>query len=127
MLYYEVFLEDYHRRIHIEGEVALEIATSMIYPAVAQEYTKLVAAAASGKAAGVKSGVKALTDSAAELGAKLDELKAKSDALRKALGGLHEEILTAMADLRVVVDSIEKNVSDECWPLPKYREMLFVY
>ncbi len=124
---YEVFLEDYHRRIHIEGEVALEIATSMIYPAVAQEYAKLAAAAATGKSAGVKPGVKALTESAAELGAKLDELKAKSDALRKALGGLHEEILAAMADLRVVVDSIEKNVSDESWPLPKYREMLFVY
>ena len=124
---YEVFLEDYHRRIHIEGEVALEIATSMIYPAVAQEYAKLAAAAVTAKSAGVKSGVKALSESAAELGAKLDELKVKSDALRKALGGLHEEILAAMADLRVVVDSIEKNVSDECWPLPKYREMLFVY
>ena len=124
---YEVFLEDYHRRIHIEGEVALEIATSMIYPAVAQEYAKLAAAAVTAKSAGVKSGVKALSESAAELGAKLDELKVKSDALRKALGGLHEEILAAMADLRVVVDSIEKNVSDESWPLPKYREMLFVY
>jgi len=124
---YEVFLEDYHRRIHIEGEVALEIATSMIYPAVAQEYAKLAAAAGTAKAVGVKGGVKSLTDSASELGAKLDELKAKSDALRKALGGLHEEILAAMADLRVVVDSIEKNVADESWPLPKYREMLFVY
>ena len=120
---YEVFLEDYHRRIHIEGEVALEIATSMIYPAVAQEYAKLAAAAAAGKSAGVK----ALSGSAAVLGAKLDELQAKSDALRKALGGLHEEILAAMADLRVTVDSIEKNVADESWPLPKYREMLFVY
>ena len=124
---YEVFLEDYHRRIHIEGEVALEIATSMIYPTVAQEYAKLSAAVAAGKSAGVKTGVKALSASAAELGAKLDELKVKSDALRKALGGLHEEILAAMADLRVTVDSIEKNVSDESWPLPKYREMLFVY
>ena len=124
---YEVFLEDYHRRIHIEGEVALEIATSMIYPAVAQEYAKLAAAAVTAKSAGVKAGVKALSESASQLGAKLDELKAKSDALRKALGGLHEEILAAMADLRVVVDSIEKNVSDESWPLPKYREMLFVY
>ena len=124
---YEVFLEDYHRRIHIEGEVALEIATSMIYPAVVQEYTKLAAAAAAGKAVGMKTGVKSVAASAAELGAKLDELSAKIEALRKALGGLHEEILAAMAALRVTVDSIEKNVSDESWPLPKYREMLFVY
>ena len=82
---------------------------------------------AAGKSVGLKTGVKAVSGSAAELGAKLDELKTKIDALRKALGGLHEEILAAMADLRVVVDSIEKNVADESWPLPKYREMLFVY
>ena len=68
-----------------------------------------------------------LSRSAAELGAKLDDLSMKIEALRKALGGLHEEILAAMAALRVTVDAIEKVVSDESWPLPKYREMLFVY
>ena len=28
---------------------------------------------------------------------------------------------------RVTVDALEKIVPDESWPLPKYREMLFVY
>ena len=57
----------------------------------------------------------------------LDDLTQKCAALKTALGGLHEEILAAMADLRGTVDSLERLVADECWPLPKYREMLFVY
>ena len=35
--------------------------------------------------------------------------------------------LAAMADLRQTVDALEGEVADEKWPLPKYREMLFVY
>ena len=32
-----------------------------------------------------------------------------------------------MAALRKTVDALERIVSDERWPLPKYREMLFLY
>ena len=31
----------------------------------------------------------------------------------------------AMAAVRADADSLELTVSDELWPLPKYREMLF--
>ena len=61
------------------------------------------------------------------MGRLLDDLDKRIGALRKALGGLHEEILDAMAELRKTVDALEKIVPDESWPLPKYREMLFVY
>ena len=30
-----------------------------------------------------------------------------------------------MAAVREVRDAIELIVADDCWPLPKYREMLF--
>jgi glutamine synthetase len=30
-----------------------------------------------------------------------------------------------MAAVRLACDAIELSVSDGCWPLPKYREMLF--
>ena len=57
----------------------------------------------------------------------ITELAARSELLAKALGGKDEEILAAMAELRKTVDALEKIVPDELWPLPKYREMLFVY
>ena len=34
--------------------------------------------------------------------------------------------LAAMAEVREVVDRLEKVVADDLWPLPKYSEILFV-
>ena len=36
-------------------------------------------------------------------------------------------MVPAIARLREVVDALEVLVDDELWPLPKYREMLFVH
>jgi glutamine synthetase len=30
-----------------------------------------------------------------------------------------------MAEVREACDAIELAIADECWPLPRYREMLF--
>ena len=57
----------------------------------------------------------------------MNRLLAAIDVMENALGGLHEGIVDAIAALRKEVDSLEKLVSDELWPLPKYREMLFIY
>ena len=38
-----------------------------------------------------------------------------------------EAIRGALAELRRLVDRLEKMVDDELWPLPKYRELLFIY
>ena len=124
---YEVFEENYHRKIHIEGEIALEIACSMILPVTSREFGRLSRSLVAAKEAGLTDGLKALSADAALIGGKLDELETRINALRKALTGVHEEILEAMAELRLTVDALEKIVPDECWPLPKYREMLFIY
>jgi len=124
---FEVFLEDYHRKIRIEGEVALEMARTMIAPAVEKAFAGLCRAAAEAKSSGVISGSKAVRARAEELGKKLDELNVRIGLLEKALDGKHEEILAAMGELRVTADALEKLTPDELWPLPKYREMLFVY
>ena len=124
---YEVFEENYHRKIHIEGEVALEMAENMIFPVAAREYGELSRSLAAAKEAKLTTGVKALTAGANEIGELLDELERRIENLRRALKGKHEAILKAMDELRVTVDALEKVVPDALWPLPKYREMLFVY
>ena len=57
----------------------------------------------------------------------LNNLDAAINALDKALGAKHEGILTGVVELRKAVDAWETVVDDAVWPLPKYREMLFIY
>lgn len=124
---YEVFIEEYHRRIRIEGQLALEMARSMILPVVTAEFNATLQALNAAAAAKLGSGTAGLRQTAGLLGAGLDELVIKSDALAIALAGCHEEILTALGEMREAVDRLERLVSNDRWPLPKYREMLFIY
>lgn len=124
---YEVGLEDYHRKIRIEGKTALEMATSQIIPGIQQQYLTILHSLKLARETGVSSGIEALRTQAVVLGEGLDSMQLHCDKLRLALGGLHEEILAAMQNLRRVADGLEANVADENWPLPKYHEMLFIY
>ena len=125
---WEIGHEDYLRRVRIEASVALEIARSMVRPVVADEFSRLATALGQAKADGLKYGVRGLTALSSKLGAGLDDLHVKCDRLEKALSRRrHDAQLKAMEDLRRTVDRLEGLVDDSRWPLPKYREMLFVY
>ncbi|MDY0176044.1 MAG: glutamine synthetase III [Lentisphaeria bacterium] len=124
---FEVCLEEYHRKIRIEGEIGLEIARSMLIPVVADEYSRLANALKLASQDSLSAGVSGLRRSTEELGRGLDQLYDKCDALAKALQGLHEDIIAALQELRKVVDALEYRIDDRLWPLPKYREMLFIY
>jgi glutamine synthetase len=125
---WEIGIEDYERRIRIEGAVALDIARSMIRPVVADEFTRLATAICQAKKDGLKVGIRGLTALSQKLGAGLDDLHIKSEKVDKALsGGSVSEIIATVADLRRTVDRLEQLVDDGRWPMPKYREMLFIY
>ena len=64
---------------------------------------------------------------AEKIGSELDNLNAAIDALEQALPNQHEGIISANLELRQAVDALEANIDDQAWPLPKYREMLFIY
>ncbi|MFM7231344.1 MAG: hypothetical protein ACKO3S_05110, partial [bacterium] len=61
---------------------------------------------------------------------------AKVEKLLAGLHGGHDEIAACrllgsqvrplMSELRATADPMESLIDDETWPLPKYREMLFV-
>lgn len=125
---YEVFEEEYHRKIRIEGDVAAGIVSSMILPTASAYFGKLSAALAEAKKADVSAGCEAIKEQAEEIGKLLDDLVKKQAVLKKSLtDGLHEDVLEALAEIRKTVDTLEHLMPDDLWPLPKYREMLFVY
>ena len=124
---FEVFLEEYHSKIRIEGGIALEMARTIILPVVLREYERVLSCAALADQTSNNAGRGGLQTLIDEYGQTLDDLTTACENMEKALGGLHEEILDNMAALRKVVDHAEQIVDDSAWPLPKYREMLFIY
>jgi glutamine synthetase len=133
---YEVFLEAYNKTINVEGQLMVLMASRYILPA-ALEYQKQigqsVAAVKSGGGASV-AGRKLL----AQYTKMVDKFKAQTDVLSAALshagGGsaekhakyMRDKVVPAMAKLRELGDAIEVETAHETWPLPTYREMLFV-
>ena len=125
---HEIAAENYLSRVHIEGRVALEIARSMIRPVVADEFSRLATAIGQAKKDGLRVGLKGLTALSLKLGAGLDDLHVKCERVERALLKAEPRaILGAMDDLRKTVDRLEGLVDDRKWPLPKYREILFIY
>jgi glutamine synthetase len=51
----------------------------------------------------------------------------EADSVPAEARAFAEQVIPAQEQLRVVVDKLETLVSDELWPLPKYRELLFQY
>ena len=120
---YEVNVEEYHKRIHIEGEVARDMAKNIILPKVMEAYTNALTINDLAK----KQKLPTVNAYAKQLGTGISALMDSIAALEKALNGKHEGILASMKELRIKVDALEKIVPDDKWPLPKYREMLFIY
>ena len=125
---WEIGMDDYRRRVRIEAGIALEIARSMVRPVVADEFSHLATALGQAQADGLKVGVRGLKALSMKIGAGLDDLHFKCDTIEKAIDtGDFADQLQAMRDLRKTVDRLESLIEDSRWPLPKYREMLFIY
>ena len=74
---FEVFLEEYHRKIRIEGEIALNIVRNNILPAVIEEFKTELSAVKSATDAGITVGVDALKRNVELLGKGLEDLTEK--------------------------------------------------
>ena len=134
---YHVRLERYIKDMLIELHTMREMVDTMVLPAAFEYSGELARAAAQAKTAGVK--VIPHIAAANSLGALIADLQKHRTALGKVIDkaeAMHDdvvkqaELLTSsgadtMADVRACCDALELAVSDDCWPLPKYREMLF--
>ena len=132
---YEINLETYCKTINIEAQLMVLMANRYILPA-AFEYQKQVGqSVAAAKAGGVpsKEGKKVLvqivklTDAfrvqTEKLAAALDHTSTSSEKHAKYM---RDVIVPGMVKLRDIGDQIEVVVPHAVWPLPTYREMLFV-
>ncbi|MFN7917713.1 MAG: glutamine synthetase III [Vicinamibacterales bacterium] len=132
---YEIMVETYNKVINVEGQLTVLMANRYVLPA-ALEYAKQVGqAVAAVKAGGGKSVEgKKLLDKVTKL---TDEFKKRTDKLEAALNHssasaekhakhFRDAVVPAMVALRATSDALEATIPHELWPLPTYREMLFV-
>jgi glutamine synthetase len=134
---FHIRLERYVKDMLIEIHTLEEIIDTMVLPASFSYLASLTRSAADAKTAGVKSVPQLEAANAiAELIQQLQTRRAALGKVTAKVEGMHEELeaqaklLTAdgadrMADVREISDTLELVVSDDLWPLPKYREMLF--
>jgi glutamine synthetase len=125
----EIMYDIYFKSVNIEGETTEWVAQTQILPGVLQYMSELAANAAGGKAVGrtleqVRSAADGLSDALEEL--KQANADLGGDEVHEKAHHMRDHVLPAMAQVRKAADALERIVADKHWPLPSYREMLFV-
>lgn len=132
---YEVYSEQYILSIGVEAKLVVEMAKTMIYPATMAYLTDLTGSISSAKAAGIDldpglaGAVAAEANAMMSAVAELESTLAVDDfggSVEKHMQHCAGDLHTAMDAVRAHADVLEGLVSDAYWPLPKYREMLFI-
>jgi glutamine synthetase len=133
---YEIAVEQYNKTINVEAQLMVLMGNRYILPAAYQYQGTLAASVAAVKAAGATA--KETRRALDHLCRLTDECKIRVDHLQELLdheangdGEKHaryfrDKVIPAMAALREVGDSLECIVPHDVWPLPTYREMLFI-
>ncbi|MFO7800492.1 glutamine synthetase III [Rhodohalobacter sp.] len=132
----EIWAEQYVTNLNIEVDTTEAIARTMVYPAAIRYIKELAAAVKETGDLGLdnygsKEMLTTVNSALNDLGQAMIELKKVQDDLKnESLIGLcveyREKIIPAMGKIRDSVDYLERYTADDYWPLPIYREMLFV-
>jgi glutamine synthetase len=131
----EINYEVYVKTINVEAQLMVLMANRYILPAALRYQKDVAESVAAVKAAGgaARESRKVL-DRVTGL---VDDLRTRTDKLEKALNGhaasaaahakhMRDVVVPAMSALRETADAIESLVPHGMWPLPTYREMLFI-
>jgi glutamine synthetase len=132
---YHIAVEKYVKQLDIEVEMMISMTRTMFLPAAIRHQTMLANAVTATEGAGVDCDDTVKT---------LEGFTSLVTTVRKALAGVeatasHEDadplrhathfrskVRPAMATLREAVDEIETQVAADLWPMPTYRELLFL-
>ncbi|HEX9952265.1 MAG TPA: glutamine synthetase III [Rubricoccaceae bacterium] len=130
----EILEEQYVKTIHIEAATTENMARTLVRPAALRMLAEIGEAAATTEALGLDDA--GTTDLAQAIAGPLRALQAAVGALAEARAAAHtaehetlamrDAVLPAMLAVRAACDALECEVAADLWPLPTYREMLFV-
>ena len=132
---YEVNVEAYTKTVNVEAQLMVLMANRYILPAALDYQTDLALSVTSVRDAGgsTREAKKLL----GRLAALVDEFRVRTDKLEKLLEHhatdaykhakyIRDVVVPAMAATREIGDQLELLIPHALWPLPTYREMLFI-
>lgn len=137
---HDIELEKYMKKLQIEGRIIGELALNQIVPAAVQYQNELVNNIRGLKELGMNgkmaSAQKRLIEELSEhinvIVEKVDEMTEErknanniEDAREKAIAYC-DRVKPLFEEIRYHADKLEMIVDDKMWPLPKYRELLFM-
>ena len=136
---YEIELEHYVKKLHIEALTMIDMAQKNIAPAVSGFVGKLTETALAKKSLSAAVSVYAETSLVEELSDLLEKFVKKTADLEKAVEDAkkyngdnlaqatyyREVVFAEMEKLRELGDSMERKTSAQYWPYPSYGEILF--
>jgi glutamine synthetase len=133
---YDVNIEAYCKTVNVEGQLMVLMANRYITPAGLEYQTQVANALNATKTAGVDCGdTPKLLVRVATL---VSDFRRRTDELASILEHegngsaeaharyMRDKVIPAMAALRDAGDTLETIVPHALWPLPTYREMLFI-
>ncbi|MER3481152.1 MAG: glutamine synthetase type III [Meiothermus sp.] len=125
----EIMYDQYFKTVNIEGETTEWIAQTQILPGVLAYLAELSEVEVKSRAAArtteqVVKAADALSDALEEL--KKQNAELGGDEVHSKAYHMRDNVLPAMAAVRKAADALERIMADKHWPLPSYREMLFI-
>jgi len=133
---YGVAVEQYNKTINIEAQLMVLMSNRYILPTAYRNQGQIAETVAAVKAAG--STAKETKRALDHLCRLTDECKIRVDRLQELLEHevtgnplehaqyFRDKIIPAMTALRETGDALECIIPHDVWPLPTYREMLFI-
>ncbi len=140
---YDIDLENYTKKVQIESRVMGDLATNHIIP-IAIRYQNLLIQNVKGlqdilSPTDFKSTSASQIELIREISMHIAKIKEHVDTMvneRKKANAMenikdttaayYKKVLPHFNEIREHVDDLELMIDDELWPLPKYREMLFI-
>ena len=130
-----IHIEKFIKQVSIEADTMVQMGRTMILPAALQHQKRLADSVASVMNAGGDADVS--REELAQYGEMIRELREKLGVLEHATEHHEEDIWKhakhiktdvrpAMGELRAIVDELETITSADLWPVPTYRDMLFI-
>jgi glutamine synthetase len=135
---FNVSAERYIKQVTLEAETLIDLVNTSVIPAVERQLSvtgsawrvmseaagSLKGSAYGKRVSALAEGLESLQDGVARMQALLAGLHHGDElAACRTLGG---KMRPLMHEVRAAADQLESLVDDTYWPLPKYREMLFV-